>query len=408
MAVAQGINRTFAYKKQSGLGSSASGAGGTLMRRVTANLNVTKDSYENNEIVSHQQGTGFTFGIAKTGGTLNGLLSGTTWMPFIGSLLRKDPAATSAISSLSLTIAASGSNYTITRSAGSWLTDGVKIGDVAQLSGGSLNSNNVAKNVVVVAIASATQLTVNVLKSGGTLTAEGPIASCTFTVQGKKSWVPTSGFTNDYYTLEDFDSDLTLSRVYPDLQIGQAEIAIPATGNVTINHTLVGLGACSKSGAQVLTSPSAAPSTEVFGAVAGAVYVAGVRYGTITGMNITINGNVTQGEAVVGSAVIADVQRGRIVVTGSFTAVFDAETLSTPFDNETATSLILVLADSRTDAANTMAFVMSNVKLSSAERDDGEKQLVSTFNFTAAYNGSGGASLANHATIISIQDSQAA
>jgi hypothetical protein len=55
-----------------------------------------------------------------------------------------------------------------------------------------------------------------------------------------------------------------------------------------------------------------------------------------------------------------------------------------------------------------MAFVMSSVKLSSAERDDGEKQLVSTFNFTAAYNGNGGASLANHATIISIQDSQAA
>jgi hypothetical protein len=407
MTVAQGINRTFAYKKQSGLGSSASGSGGTLMRRVTANLNVTKDSYENNEIVSHQQGTGFTYGIAKTGGTLNGLLSGTTWMPFLGSLLRKDPAATSAISSLSLTIAASGSNYTITRGSGDFLTGGIKIGDVIQLSGGSLNSNNVAKNIVVVGVTS-TVITGNVLKSGGTLTAEGPIASCTVTVMGKKSWVPTTGFTNDYYTFEDFDSDLTLSRIYPDLQIGQADIQVPATGNVTSNFNLVGLGACSKSGAQVLTSPSAAPSTAVFGAVAGAVYVAGVRYGTITSMNLTINGNVTQGEAVIGSAVIADVQRGRIVVTGSFSAVFDAETLSTPFDNETATSLILVLADDRTDAANTMAFVMSSVKLSSAERDDGEKQLVSTFNFTAAYNGNGGASLANHATIISIQDSQAA
>jgi hypothetical protein len=62
-----------------------------------------------------------------------------------------------------------------------------------------------------------------------------------------------------------------------------------------------------------------------------------------------------------------------------------------------------VLADARTDAANTMAFVMSNVKLSSTDRDDGEKQIVGTYNFTAAYNGAGGAALANHATIISIK-----
>jgi hypothetical protein len=118
MTVAQGINRTFAYKKQTALGSAASGSGSTYLRRRTANLNVTKDSYENDEIVSHQQSTGMTHGIAKSGGTLNALLSGTSWMPFIGSLLRKDPAATAAISSLSLTIAASGSNYTITRGLG--------------------------------------------------------------------------------------------------------------------------------------------------------------------------------------------------------------------------------------------------------------------------------------------------
>ena len=407
MTVAQGINKTVAYKKQTGLGSSASGSGGTLLRRVTAAFNVTKDSYENNEIVSHQQGTGFTYGIAKSAATLNALLSGTSWMPFIGSLLRKDPAATAAISSLSLTIAASGSNYTITRASGDFLTGGIKIGDVIQLSGGSLTSHNVGKNVVLVG-ATATLITGNVLKSGGTLTAEGPIASCTVTVMGKKSYVPTTGHTNDYYTFEDWANDVSLSRVYPDVQVGQLEVQMPATGNVSANFSLVGLGSVSKGGSQILTSPSAAPTTEVFGSVAGAVYVGGTRYGTITSLNITINGNVAPGEATVGSNTIADVQRGRIVVSGSFSAVFDAETFATPFDNETATSLIMVLADARTDAANTMAFVMSNVKISSVDRDDGEKQLVGTYNFTAAINGSGGASLANHQTIISVQDSQAA
>src|SRR5438067_13891272 len=115
MTVEQGIATTWAYKKQSGLNSVVSGAGGQLMRRVTNNLNVTKDSYENNEIVSHQQSTGITHGIAKSQGTLKGLVSGTTWMPVIASLAREDPAATSAISSLTATIDASGSNYMINR-----------------------------------------------------------------------------------------------------------------------------------------------------------------------------------------------------------------------------------------------------------------------------------------------------
>jgi tail tube protein len=406
MTVAQGINKTVAYKKQSGLGSSSSGSGGTLLRRVTSTLNVTKDSYENNEIVSHQQSTGMTHGIAKSGGTLNGLLSGASYIPFIGSLLRKDPVATAAITSLSLTIAASGSNYSVTRASGDFLAGGIKNGDVIQLSGGSLNANNVAKNLVVVGV-TATVLTVNVLNRTSTLTAEGPIASCTVTVVGKKTYAPTSGHTNDYYTFEEWYSDLSKSRLFADVQIGQVEIQMPATGNVASNFSLVGLGSVSKGGTQILTSPTAAPTSNVFGSVAGAVFIGGVRYGTVTSLNVTINGNVSQGEATIGSNTISDVQRGRIAVSGSFAMVFDAETIPAVFDNETLTSLIVVLADARTDAANTISIVMSAVKLSSTDLDDGEKQLVGTYNFTAAYNGAGGTALADLPTIISIQDSQA-
>jgi len=407
-SIAQGINKTVAYKKQTGLGVAASGAGGTLLRRVTTNINLTKDSYENNEIVSHQQSTGSTYGIAKSGGTLNGLLSGTTWMPFLGSLVRKDPLATAAITAASLTIAASGSNYTITRAAGSWLTDGVKVGDVTQLSVGALNANNLAKNVVVVSM-TATVLTVNVLLSGGALTAEGPITGCTVTVMGKKSWVPTTGHTSDYYTFEDYYQDIsTRSHLWPDIQIGSVDLGMPATGNVTANFALVGLGGKTESGVQVLTTPTAAPTTAVFGSVAGAAYVSGVRYSTITSFSLKIDGSVAQGEATIGSNTIADVQRGRIKVSGSFSYLYDSDTIGANFLNETTVSLALILADARTAAANTMAFVMPEVKLFSNDVDDGEKQLIRTVNFTAEIPTTGGAALANLQTIISIQDSQAA
>ena len=300
----------------------------------------------------------------------------------------------------------SGSNYTVTRATGDFLTGGIKIGDVIRLSGGSLNANNITKNLVVLGV-TATVLTVNVLNSGATLTAEGPIASCTVTVQGKKTWVPTSSHTNDYYTFEEFYSDITRSAVYPDLQIGMVDISVPATGNVSADFGLVGLGGVTRSGTQSLTSPTAATTTSVMSSVAGAVYVGTARFSNITTMAVKIDGQVNPGEAVIGSNSVSDVYRGRVKVSGSFSFVYDGETLADPFFNETAQTLILVLADARTDAANTVGITMSRVKFFSADADDGEKQIVRTVNFTAEINGSGGASLANHQTIVSIQDSQA-
>jgi hypothetical protein len=169
---------------------------------------------------------------------------------------------------------------------------------------------------------------VNVLNSGSTLTAEGPIASCTVTVMGKKSWVPTSGHTNDYYTFEDFFTDLTRRTCGPTCRSARSTSGCrrPATSRRLRARRP---RRCTKSG-------RASPDLAGRGADDRSVRRGGrrglrrgVRYGTITSLNVTINGNVAQGEATIGSNTISDVQRGRIVVTGSFTAVFDAETLAT-------------------------------------------------------------------------------
>lgn len=407
---AQGISKLVSYKKQTGLGVPAAGAGGTLLRRVTAIFKLDKDSYENNEIASHQQSTGSSYGISRSNGTFNALLHGTGLIPFIASLLRKDVAATAAITGISVTIAASGANYNITRAAGSWLADGVKVGDVGQFSGGGLNANNVAKNVVVVGITSATVMVVNVLASGLTLTAEGPIAASTFTVMGKKTWTPLTGHTNDYYTIEELFPDLAAvrSHLWPDVQIGTLDVGMPATGNVTANFGLVGLGGKTESGAQVLTTPAAAPSTSVFSAVAGAAFINGVRYSNITGFSLKVDGSVASGEAVIGSNSIPDVQRGRIKVSGSFSYTYDSDTIGANYLNETPVALGLVLADARTAGANIMAFTMPQAKLFSNDPDDGEKQIVRTVNFTAEIPSTGGAALSNLQAILAVQDSQAA
>ena len=201
MAVGQGITRTWAYKVQSAKGTGASGGSGQLLGRTGITLNGVKDTYSSNTIASHQQSNGATHGVGSASGEISAELRCGALGDFMQWVLRKDWAATSAISSLSLTIAASSSNYTVTRATGDFLTGGIKVGDVIRLTGGSLNANNVGKNLVVLNV-TATILTVNVL-NGETLTAEGPVASCTVTVTGKKTWTPTSSHTNQSVTFED-------------------------------------------------------------------------------------------------------------------------------------------------------------------------------------------------------------
>lgn len=403
MTVAQGINKTVAYKKQSGLGTAASGSGGQLIPRRSFAMNIEKQTYANDLIASHQQDTGITHGIRSTNGSLDSLLAPAFFTAFEQSLLRQDFAAVSAITSLSLTIAASGSNWTVTRAAGDFLTGGIKKGHVVRLTGGSLDSANVGVNLLVVDV-TATVLTVHV-PSGSSLTAEGPIASCTVTVTGKVTYAPTSSHTNDYYTLEEYFSDLTRSDVFQDVQVAGMDISLPATGNASASFTFVGLGRRTRSGSQVLTTPTAEPAYDPVASVNGAVVIGGTVQAGVTSAQITINGNVTGGEAVIGSNYLPDTQKGRIQVSGSFTAVFESVTLADAFDNETVTDLTFMLADDATDSADFIVIRLPAVKLASDTADDGEKQIVRTYNFTAQKSTTGGSGAADHATICMIQDS---
>lgn len=404
MADALGLNKTLAFKKQVAKGTPQSGSGGQLLRRETATFNTAKATYSSNEINSHQQHTGDKHGIKTINGSLNGNLSPNTFPVLLASLLRKDVAATSSISSLSLTIAGSGP-YTVTRASGDFLTGGIKIGDVVRLAGASLNASNVGKNLLVTGV-TALALTVLVLNESA-LVAEGPIASCTVSVPGKKSWVPTSSHTNDYYTFEEWFDDIARSHLYSDVQVASAAIGMPGTGNCSVGLSFLGIDD-GPSGSQVLTTPTAETTTEILAAVNGMVLVGGTRQLAVTGLTINIDGQMAPGEAVIGSNNISDIVKGPVKVSGQFTAVFQSDALAASFDDETATSLIAVAAENDDADADFVSFVMSRVKLFSADKDDGNKQVVRTYNFTAEINGAGGTSLANHQTIISMQDSLAA
>lgn len=404
MPNANGVAMTLAYKAQSALGTPASGGSGQLVRRRPGtSFTLARDTYENDEIVSHRQSTGQTAGIRRVTGKLMGLLSGASYSAFYSTLLKKLFVATTSITTLSLTIATSGSNFTVTRASGDFLTGGIKIGDVVRISAGSVNAANLNKNLLVIGV-TATILTVTPVNSVA-MVAEGPIASCTISVPGKKAWAAVSSHTDDYYTFEEWFSDLPRSETWTDCKPTQVAIGLPASGNVTNDFDFIGLNR-TLGAAQVLTSPTAETTSSVDQAVNGKLIINGVVV-PITGAQITLNGGEKPGEAEVGSNAITDTDEGRVMVSGSFTAKFTGVSLQTLYDDQTPIVLALVVAVDSTAASDFVAFVMPRIKVFSDTRDDGEKAIIRTFNFVAEYNGSGGTSLASHATIFSMQDSLA-
>jgi hypothetical protein len=402
---AQGINKITVLKQQTGLGVPATGAGGQVLRRKTSVAKKSRATYTNDEIVQHQQSTGVNLGTASTSWDFDGLLSPGTYAVPLQSLLRKVFTAGAATAAAAITIAGAGPTYTVTRGTGSYLTDGVKVGDVVTLGGGSFNAANAGNNLLVAALTptAATVVTVN----GSALVVEGPVAGGVMSVAGKKSLVPMTGHTDTLFTVEEWYGDLSKSELFPDLRIGQADIGLPASGNATIKLASQGLGVRTRGNAQVLTSPAAATTTPVLTAVRGVVLANGVPQSGITSISMTIKANLTEVGPVVGSNFNPDMSRGRVEVTGTFSALFDNTTLGALYDNETVTSLVAVMAADTTNGADFVAINLSAIKLTDDAPDDGEKAIVRTYPFTAQLNAAGGAALASDMTILSIQDSKA-
>lgn len=405
--VAQGIIKQSAIVKQVALGTPGS-AGGQVLRRITSVFVAARDTFESNEIVTHQQSTGVAYGLKKVTGKLSGLLSPATYKLLFASSLRKDFAAgvnTGAIITVT-SASTSGAAGTFTRSAGSYLTDGFKIGDIVRWTGwATTGASNNSVNMLITAL---TALIMTVTRFDTTaIGAKAAGDSVTGTVTGKKTIAPLTGHTNDYFSYEEWYADVVQSELFTDCKVNQIDVGLPATGNATFAADVLGL-ARANGAVQILTTPTAATTTAIMTAVNGVIYANGVAIGNVTGASLSIMGNMTAGAAVVGSNSAIDIARGRVKVTGSFTALFTDTVLTAIYNAETVISLVLVCLDNPTvGTSDFITFTMGAIKLTGDSPDDGEKTIVRTYPFTAQINAAGGAALAWDNTIMSIQDSAA-
>lgn len=401
MAISKGTAKVVAYKKETTWGTAAGASGGKQVRRVTADFNLTKETYESNEIRTDRQLADFRHGVRSADGTLSGELSPNSYSDFMQSLVAKDFATVSAISSLSVTIAAgSGSLWTITRATGDWLSNGLKVGSVIRLAGAGLATGNVAKNLLVVSM-TTTIITVQVL-NGSSLTAEGPIASVTASVVGKQTFVPASGHTEDSYTIEQWFQDISQSEVFTGMRVGSMNVQLPATGLTTVDFSFMGKDLTSKGTTQYFSSPTAQGTNGIFAAVNGAMIVNGQPVALVTSADFTVE-RAMENATAVGSNSVAEIFLGRIRCTGNLSVYFQDATFRNYFDDETSVSIVFALTTGSEANADFLTFTLPKVKLGSFAKDDGELGLVASTSFQALLNGDTSTGLP--ATTIQIQDS---
>lgn len=381
--IAKGVSKKIGYRKESTWGTPAGPTGAKYLRRVTANFNLTKETYESAEIRTDLQISDFRHGVRSAEGSLNGELSPSAYADFMQSVVARDFSAGGTTTGASLTIAVAGSFFTITRAAGSWLTDGFYVGNVVRLAGVGFNLANVANNLLVVSM-SATVLTVRVL-SGTPLVAEGPIATSGVSVAGKITYAPLTGHTDDSYTIEEWYADIAQSEVYTGNKVGTMSVQLPATGLVTCDFSFMGKNLEQKGTSQYFTAPTAAGTKGILASVSGAMVVNGQPVALITSMDFSVERGL-EAANVVGSNFAADVFTGRIRVTGNFSTYFQDGVFRDYFDAESKISLVVALSTGVEKDAEVISFSFPLIKLGSATKSDGEMGIVQDHSFTALLN----------------------
>lgn len=417
----------------------APSAGGTsqILRRVNSTINPDITTFKSNEIQPDRQLHTFRHGTQTVRGTLRGELSPDTYRMLFGSLFAGTGALTgmsggwsagavSSINSSSNTITyAAGvlatSPGTITRTSGSWITDGLKIGDVIQVAGSSVTANN-ARNYRI------TNLTATIMSVGPTPPSGGSFGNevvtagtdtsgtVTFTVMGSKLLMPDVVTTtlpfDPSFTLEEYFPDQAQSELYVGCKPTEARISITPSALSTVDFNFLGHSFSVPGSPPYFTSPTAVTTYDATTGVSGLVRIGASSSGgsadqdlaLVTAMQLNIMGGHTI-DPVIGNVFSPFVFPGIIDVSGSVTLLFYDETFFNFAINETVVDIYLMQTLGTAINANFLSIKLENVKLNSVTKDDGPKAVIGTYNFAGIKFQTGGAATAHDNGTIVLQDS---
>lgn len=314
---AQGINRRISIARQTGLKTLAATSGGQILRRITSEQNLAVDSFQSQEILQSQQLREMRLGSGRGTVAYQSQLAPGAQQLFIEGALRRPFAAVTAVTASTIS-ATAGPPGTFTRSSGSWITDGFRVGMVVRCTGFTTTATaNNNRNYRITAI------TATVITTSGTndevVVTKAAGDSVTISVVGKVTYIPATNQSKDYFTFEDLLPDLSTPQcdVYQDCRVQSISLNVPATGIAQISVQMMSRDVVTQTTAY-FTSPAAAPTTSSVTGLTGLLRINGADVAIVTQVGLQI-GSQVGGEAVVGANRMPDIFLGTISVQGTAT-----------------------------------------------------------------------------------------
>jgi hypothetical protein len=253
---------------------------------------------------------------------------------------------------------------TIVAAAGSWITQGLRGGDVIRLTGHATVANN-DKNLTI------TALTATVITVAETLVLDAS-ADTSFTVTRPKKLTRLSGttYTDRTFTFEEYGIDLDLSEVYTGCVVTSLRLQMAPSGMINLTWGLVGTDAQAlASGASpYFTTPTLTTSLPMVTTDAK-LYVDGVAQLDLTAFDLTLAINA-QGAEVVGSYVTPAMFTNQLAATGSFSALRKDLTKLSGFIAETQYSIGLVAIENEAEPKDFLNIFLPSVKFGDLNKNE--------------------------------------
>jgi hypothetical protein len=358
MAYQTGRNIVVNYKAETTFGTLAGATGSTGFRANRGAVNLTKAAIRSGENRRDGMMTRGRHGSRSVGGNYTGDLSLGTFDALFEAVFRSTIDSPIALTGLSLT--ADNAAKTITRGSGSWITDGIRVGDVIRGTLWTTTANN-NKNWRVVGV-TATVLTL----------AEAPttvsVAETGVAITRPKKLL--QGTTRRSFTWEENELDIDASEVFTGCRIGGMTLNLTPDGMITVQFTMVGqdMQVMSGAGAPYFTNPTLTTSLGMTSVEAV------IRYGTtdvldLTALELSINLNAAA-QPVVGSLITPDVFDNLATMEGRITALRQDMTRVQDFLSENQVAIHLMFTENEAAPADFCSFFLGNVTLSGATKSE--------------------------------------
>lgn len=360
-------NADVRYKVQSALGTPATGAGASLLRVAGGDGGrLTKTAVETNEVRSDGMMPRGRHGSQRTAGSYDSELSLDLMDDVIEAVMRGTWAtaltiteATAGLTSITTTTS------TIVASAGSWITAGLRVGDVIRLTNHSTSANN----GINLRIKALTASTITLVGTPLVLNAT-PDTAFTITRPGQKLINPASGsLVKRYFTIEEYESDIDASEVFSDCVWGSLRFGMAPNGLLTVTPSWTGTGQINRltgSSAPGFTSPTI-PTGVPLAVVDAAVAFNGTDFVDLTAFDLTMD--ITPASPDVAASKYApDVFTGQMQISMTITALRSDLQRLADFTDETVCSLHLFSVENEAEPKDFFSLYVPNFTLGSVDK----------------------------------------